>query len=150
VLTKDVQVQARIGLGKKMFYAIGEVVRKGPQPMQTDLTLMDAMFAAGWSKLANLGRVYLIRPDAENPLVIDVNFREMLTTGDMKPNFQIRERDILYVPPTFLGLIARLLERVLEPVGLAVRTMLGVAQAQSAYDIISGNSDGNRNLFFRY
>lgn len=147
VLTFDLQVQARIGLGSKIFYAIGEVQRKGPLPMQTDLTLMDAMFTSGWSPLANLGRVYLIRPDAENPLVIDVNFREMLTTGDMKPNFQMRERDILYVPPTFLGLIARLLQRLLEPVGLAVRTVLGVAQFRSAYDVATGQQE---SLYFRF
>jgi protein involved in polysaccharide export with SLBB domain len=147
VMTREVQVQARIGLGTKIFYAIGEVGRKGPVTMSTDLTLMDAMFMAQWTNLANLGRVYLIRPDAENPLVIDVNFREMLTTGDMKPNFQIRERDILYVPPTFLGLIARLLQRLLEPVGLAVRTVIGVAQFRSAYDVATGEQD---SLFFRF
>lgn len=147
VLTFELQVQARIKPGNKYFYAIGETGVKGRVPMETDLTLMDAMFIARWSNLANLGRVYLIRPDAENPLVIDVNFREMLTTGDMKPNFQIRERDILYVPPTFLGLIARLFQRLLEPVGLAVRTMLGVAQISTAYDVVTGRQD---NLYFRF
>ncbi len=148
VLTFELQVQARITTANKYFYAIGESGKKGRVRMETDLTLMDAMFTVQWTNLANLGRIYLIRPDAENPLVIDVNFREMLTTGDMKPNFEIRERDILYVPPTFLGLIARLLQRVLEPVGLAVRTMLGVAQIRSAYDVVSGQSD--QQLFFRF
>lgn len=148
VLAIDVPVQARILGSGKFFYAIGEVRLKGPRPMLPDLTLMDAMFSAGWSPLANLGRIYVIRPDAENPLVIDVNFREMVTTGDTTPNVQIRERDILYVPPTFLGLIARLLQRVLEPVGLAVNTLIGVAQARAAYDIVQGDDD--RGFFFRF
>lgn len=148
VLTFDVAVQARIKPGNKYFYAIGEVGRKGPVPMLPDLTLMDAMFSAQWTNLANLGRVYVIRPDADNPLVIDVNFREILTTGDTTPNIQIRERDILYVPPTFLGLIARLLQRLLEPVALAVQTMFGLAQVRSAYDVFTGDATGP--IFFRF
>jgi protein involved in polysaccharide export with SLBB domain len=148
VLTFDVAIQARIRPGNKYFYAIGEVGRKGPVPMLPDLTLMDAMFSAQWTNLANLGRVYVIRPDADNPLIIDVNFREMLTSGDTTPNVQIRERDILYVPPTFLGLIARLLQRLLEPVALAVQTMLGVAQIRSAYDVFTGDATGP--IFFRF
>jgi hypothetical protein len=37
---------------------------------------------------------------------------------------------------------------VLEPVGLAVRTMLGVAQIRSSYDVVTGERD--QNLFFRF
>ena len=147
VLNFDVEVQARIVGPTKYFYAIGEVSFKGRIRIEPDMTLMDAMFVVNWSGLANLGRVYLIRPDAEHPLVIDINFREMLTTGGMRPNIAIRERDILYVPPTFLGLIARLLQRVLEPVAVAVRTMLGVAQIRAAYDVVSGQDDA---LYFRF
>ncbi len=135
-------VQARIVNTRKHFYAIGEVRRgKGRVPMEPDMTLLDAIFLVGWTDLANLGRISLIRPDAENPMVVDVNVREMMTTGYTTANLQIRERDILYVPPTFLGLIARLLERILEPVGLAVRTMLGWADIRSAYDYLTGESD---------
>ena len=146
VLQFDVDLQARV-LGTKFFYAIGEALLKGPIPMQADMTLIDAVFRAGWTPLANLGRVYLIRPDAEHPLIIDVNMREMLTTGFTASNYQIRERDILYIPPTFLGLVARLFQRLLEPVALAVQTMMGAAQVTFAYDALTG--DTNR-LFFRF
>ena len=132
VLKFDVDLQARIR-GQKFYYAIGEVMLKGPVPLTPDMTLIDAMFRSRWTALANLGRVYLIRPDAEHPLVIDVNIREMLTTGYTAANIQMREHDILYVQPTFLGMIARLLERVLQPVALAVRTMLGAAQVCLLY-----------------
>ncbi len=142
----DFDIQARIVLSDKPFYAVGEVGRKGQWPMTTDLTLFDAMFLVGWSPLANLGRVYLIRPDAEHPLVIDINFREMMTTGLMTANIPLRERDILYVPPTFLGLVARLLERLLQPLGLAVQSALGLAQAQTSFEVLSGR----QSYYFRY
>ena len=147
VLADAPEIQARIVTAPRIFYAIGEVLAKGPIPMSPDMTFIDAMFRAQWTNLANLGRVYLIRPDAETPLVIDINFREMLTTGYTTANIQLRERDILYVPPTFLGLIARLLQRLLEPVALAVQTMLGVAQIQSSYDYLTGQT---QSYYFRF
>lgn len=142
VLTFEPDVQARIVRTQKFFYAVGEVRRaKGRVLMEPDMTLMDAVFLCGWTNLANLGRIYLIRPDAENPLVVDVNFREMITSGYTAANLRMRERDIVYVPPTFLGLLARLLQRLLEPVGLAVRTMIGIAEASSAYRYLIGEED---------
>ena len=147
VLTAAPEVQARILTPGKFFYAFGETGAKGRVLMETDMTLLDAMCITSWTPLANLGRVYLIRPDAEHPLVIDVNVREIIVNGDTRANIQVRERDILYVPPTFLGTIARLLQRLLEPVAAAVQTVLGVAQVRSAYDIATGQSDA---IFFRY
>lgn len=146
-IAPELDLQARIVVSQKLFYAVGETYAKGPLTLTTDLTFFDAMFLARWTNLANLGRVYLIRPDAEHPLTIDINFREMVTSGLMAANIQIHERDILYIPPTFLGLIARLLQRLLEPIGLAVQTVIGFAEAQSAYDYITGESDF---LYYRF
>jgi hypothetical protein len=143
----DLGLQARIVGGVKFFYAVGETSSKGPIELRTDMTFFDAMFRVGWTGLANLGRVYLIKPDAEHPLVIDINFREMITTGLTTANIPMRERDIIYVPPTFLGLIARLLERLLAPIGLAVQSVIGIAEVQSAFDYLSGASN---YYYFRY
>lgn len=149
VLSWEPDLQARIVESQKFFYALGEVAaNKGRVLMEPDLTLMDAIFQVGWTNLANLGQVTLVRPDAESPMVFHVNFREMVTTGYTTANIRLRERDILHIPPTFLGLLARLLERLFEPVGLAVRTMAGMAQAQSAYDYLSGTTDRYYGRYF--
>ncbi|MBM3973816.1 MAG: hypothetical protein FJ301_06915 [Planctomycetes bacterium] len=149
----DLDIQARIvqlsSFSQKWFYAYGEVGLRGQVPIETDLTFWDAMNTCGWTPLANLGRVYLIKPDAEHPLVMEINFREMITTGLTVANVPIRERDVIYVPSTFLGLLARLLQRMLEPIGLAVQTALGIAQTQYAFDVIRGDAPNNA-LFFRY
>jgi protein involved in polysaccharide export with SLBB domain len=151
VITYDVPVQARIIDSGKVFYAFGEVLGKGRLPLEPDMTLVDAVLGVTrWTNLANLGRVYLIRPDAEHPLVIDVNFREILTSGYTASNILLRERDFIYIPPTFLGLVARLLERMFEPIGLAVRTLTGAAQAQASYQILTGQIDGANAFFFRF
>lgn len=147
VFTNPIDIQVRISSIGKNFFAFGEVGRRGVWPLLTDLTVFEALARIGWTPLANLGRVYLIRPDAENPLVMQVNMREMITTGNMASNYHVREHDIILIPPTFLGLVARILERLTTPIALAVQTLFGLAQAQNAYDYVSGRSD---NPFFYY
>lgn len=140
----QLDLQARIAGDMKHIYAFGEVANRGPVPIQyvggSDLTLFHVVAKLNWTQLANLGRVYLIRPDAENPLVVEVNLSEMITTGRMAMNIRVRENDIIYIPPTFLGLVARILERILAPLNLAVRSLLGLAQIQQSYDLLTGKS----------
>jgi protein involved in polysaccharide export with SLBB domain len=148
VFNFQIDLEARIVGSRKYIYAFGETRTNGRIPIaEADLTLIDAVAAIGWTPLANLGRVLVIRPDAENPLVIDVNLREMLTTGYTAANISIRERDIIYIPPTILGFIANLLRKILEPVGVAVATIFGFADIQYAADVLRGDA-GYR--YFRY
>jgi protein involved in polysaccharide export with SLBB domain len=147
VFDREVDVQARITTSFKVYYTFGETGSKGIQTLTPDLTLWDALLTVRWTNLANLGRVQLIRPDAEHPLVVDVNFREMLLSGNTTANLRLRERDAIYVPPTFLGLIARILQRLLEPVSAAVQTLLGASQAQISYEVLTGQRDA---IFFRF
>lgn len=138
VFNQNIDMEARI-LSQKFFFSFGETGLKGMHLMRPDLTLFEAIATVRWTNLANLGRVYLIRPDAEHPLVMEVNFRDMVF-GDTMRNFRLRENDVVYIPPTFLGLLARILERILQPVALAVQTLLGIANVTSAYDYLRGDS----------
>jgi hypothetical protein len=96
----------------KAFFVIGEAVQRGRiQMTRGDLTIFDVLMMVGTTNLANTGRIHLIKPDAENPLDVVINFREMATSGLMKYNMPIYENDIIYVPPTFFGMLARFLER---------------------------------------
>jgi len=147
---KDIDIQARIASpGAKFFYTFGEAGIRGRQPMlKADLTLFEAVATIGYTNLANIGRVYLIRPDAENPLVMQVNMREMILTGMTARNFQIHENDSIYIPPTFLGMIARILERLFSPVAIVVQSLIGVAQVRQSYDIVTGKQPSG--LFYRF
>jgi hypothetical protein len=148
----ELDLQARIMFDNKNIYAFGEVGRKGVIPIRalggSDLTLLKSVALIGWTALANLGRVYLIRPDAEHPLVVEVNFHEMITTGYTARNFRIRENDIVYIPPTFLGMIARILERLFAPLAVATRALWGVANIRMAYDYAYNGS--NNSIFLRF
>lgn len=145
-----IKVQARVVVnGGKGFYTFGEVGRRGrwiyPKP---DLTLFEAMTMIGWTPLANLGRVRLIRPDAENPLIVEVNLREMILTGIMRYNLRLQENDIIYVPPTFFGALTRFVEKLLQPLRVVVQAMLGFTTLEYTYDVLTGNSPLLNSRFY--
>ncbi|MEY4672586.1 MAG: hypothetical protein RL148_370 [Planctomycetota bacterium] len=142
IFSFEIDMQARVINVGKVFFATGEVQARGVIPIsKADLTLFEAVMRVGWTQLANLGRVRLVRPDAENPLVMELNVREMATKGWSSRNWYVKEYDILYIPPTFLGTLSRLVERLLAPLSYAVRALFGFAAAQASYEYLTGETD---------
>lgn len=131
-------LQSRIISTGKGFYMFGEVERAARYvPMsQGDITLLDVMAKAPITDLANLGRVKVIKPDAQDPLVVVVNVREIIETGNTTFNLRIDNQDIIYIPPTFLGHIARFVEKLLQPIGAVTRAAFGFATIRSTYDYL--------------
>jgi protein involved in polysaccharide export with SLBB domain len=140
--TFPIRLQARITDAGKAIYMFGEVDQQAHYVPLTsaDMTLIELVARAPLTKLANLGRVNLIRPDAEHPLTLVVNFREMIVTGNTTYNLRLQPNDIIYIPPTVLGHITRLVEKLLTPLAVAVDTLLGAASIRYSYDVVSGNA----------
>ena len=149
LFTSRIELTARIALSDKAFYVFGEGLRKGRLRMaKGDLTLMEAASTAGWTPLANLGRVRLIRPDAENPLVLEVNFREMVLTGNTTYNLLLQDNDIIYFPPTLIGTLTRFIEKLLQPLTVIVNGLFGLARARWSWEVLAG--DAQFNGFFGF
>lgn len=111
----DIKVQI-ITHGKK-YFIFGEVSTQGEQDFGGDLTIFEAVTRAQPSKeTANLGRVRLIRADPKDPFVQTINLGDMLDSGDSTFNVHVHERDIIYVPATFLAQIGYFLDTLLFPV----------------------------------
>ncbi len=147
----DIRVTPRIVNTGKVFFAFGEVRRKGQIPFRDgDFTIMHAITEIRPTALANLGRVRLIRPDALNPLVMEVNFREMIMTGNTAYNVALRENDFIYVPPTWMGSLARFVEKLLQPLAVGVRALLGAAAIRTSYDVLRGEGNLNNSSFLRF
>ncbi|MBK8977564.1 MAG: polysaccharide biosynthesis/export family protein [Planctomycetes bacterium] len=138
IFTAPIQVQARIISRGKGFYMFGEVTQAARfVPLtKADMTLLEVIARAPITDLANMGRVKVIKPDAQNPLVVVVNVREMIETGNTTYNLRIDDNDIIYIPPTFLGHIARFLEKLLQPLNRVVGSALGIATIRSTYDYL--------------
>ena len=149
LFTFEINLTARIINRGKAFYAFGETLAKGRLPMvKGDLTILEAISTIGTTQLANLGRVQVIRPDAQNPLVVYINMREMITTGNTTYNILLYDNDIIYVPPTFFGSVARFVEKLLQPLGVAVQALFGLATIQASYRYITNPDD--QGFFFRF
>ncbi len=144
-----IALTARVDDRGKAYYVWGEAERKGRIPfLKADVTVIEALALSSPTQLANLGRVRLIRPDAQNPLTVEINMREMVLTGNTTYNLKLQDNDFLYVPPTFFGMLTRFVEKLLEPVAVIVRALFGVASVRASYDYLTGDTNRIGNRFF--
>jgi beta-lactamase regulating signal transducer with metallopeptidase domain len=90
--------------GAPVVWLFGSLSRHGAIPWPEDATLMQIVRLAAPTDEADLTRVQLISPDGEHPLVVEVDFRQMVLTGNTAQNVMVRAGDILFVPKRSLQL----------------------------------------------
>jgi hypothetical protein len=79
-----------------VFFALGAVVKPGPRPLVPSYTLFDMFADTPVEKGADLGRVLVVRQDKTRPLVLEIDVRKMILTGDTTSNIEVRDGDIVY------------------------------------------------------
>jgi protein involved in polysaccharide export with SLBB domain len=129
ITTADVHVDVTRENSKR-YYVVGEVGRKGVFPFKGDETLFDVILRSGPTIFANEHSIRLIRADPVHPLTLEFNFKAMTEEGDSTGNILVRENDIVYVPPHFLGKVAIFLETLLSPI---TRVLADLFQATGLY-----------------
>ena len=119
--TDNADINVIITAKPKQYYILGEVAAEGAKPLTGELNVFDAILDANPKDAsANLGRVRLIRADPVDPLVIPINFNDILS-GDSTYNVSIMENDIIYVPPTLLAQFAYFLDGLLFPLKQVIK-----------------------------
>ncbi len=111
-----------LGYNSKVVYVIGEVGRPGKIYMQGDtITVREALIQAALPLLtAKSAKSLLITPSSDGkPKKIKVNVEKLLYEGDLRENFVMKPGDTLYIPPTGLAKVMRVLKPVAEPIGTA-------------------------------
>lgn len=114
----DPQVSVGVAMYRsKRVYVIGEVAIPGPVAMKGNiLTVWDAIVAAGLpKKTAALWRTHIITPDADNPVVKRINFREIMYRGELAHNDYLKPGDIVVVPSTVAVSLGSYLGQILTP-----------------------------------
>ena len=139
----DVQLQ---GNNSKVFYVEGEVQAVGIRPFFGDRSLFRVVFDARPTILADEDDVRLIRSDPLNPLVVHFDYDDHVVGGWSGGNVEVRENDIVYVPPNTLGYISLALEGLLAPLQ---RAFLGVLQASRLVSLTETFGDARGNRFGR-
>jgi polysaccharide biosynthesis/export protein len=117
----DPQVEITVtSLRSDRVYVLGEVLKPGIFAMDTRMTAIDAISAAGGFTIdAKWSDVVLIRGGLEQRQAISLDLKSMLKEGDATQNVPLRSGDILYVPPTYVADVSRFmahLEQIIKPI----------------------------------
>jgi polysaccharide export outer membrane protein len=104
------------GFNSKKIYVVGEVFQQGAYPFTGEMTAFEAVEEAGsFTRRASLKRVILVRGDLKDPLVIDVNLRDVFKQGVKEKDLILQPEDIVYVPPNGFAKVGYAMEQVLFP-----------------------------------
>jgi polysaccharide export outer membrane protein len=106
----------------KVFYVLGQVRSPGPKIYTGRDTTLTAIAHAGLNPMAWKENIQVIRPSKDKsikPKIFAVNFERMTAHGDTSKDVLLQEGDIIYVPPTVLGVVALKIEEVLRPIARA-------------------------------
>lgn len=136
----ETNIQVQIRTKGKEYFIYGEVGNEGPTRFEGDVTIWEAVMAARPDKYkANLGRVRLIRPDPVDPFRIYVNIDDMIQRGDSTWNIEVKELDIIYVPPTFLAEVGYFIQALLTPL---TTVLSGIGGALFGFNTGGGRGRG--------
>ncbi|MDM8538941.1 SLBB domain-containing protein, partial [Desulfobacterales bacterium HSG17] len=115
-------------------YVMGEVIKPGAIRLRLQMAFLDAlMLAGGPTHNANLKQIHILRFDGETSEVRDINLKQMLKTGNLGHNFQLKANDIVYVAPNGVSRFNYALKQLmpfLEVLNLSVNNLEGFGVMQ--------------------
>jgi len=86
------------------FYIFGEVKNPGVYPLESGMTIADALGKAdGYKETAYLPSVRILRGGTAHPEILPVDVDQMLHLGDIAQNLVLKNQDIVFVPRTRIG-----------------------------------------------
>ncbi|MCH8120167.1 MAG: polysaccharide biosynthesis/export family protein [Planctomycetes bacterium] len=106
----------------KVYYVLGQVLSPGPKIYTGRDTALTAIALARLNPMAWKERIQVIRPSRDKnvkPRIFEVNFERMVVHGDTSKDVLLQEGDIIFVPPTILGVVALKIEELLRPIARA-------------------------------
>jgi polysaccharide export outer membrane protein len=106
----------------KVFYVMGQVFSPGAKIHTGRETVLLSVAEAMPNPMAAKSKVRVIRPSADpsiNPKAFKVNFKRMITHGEISQDVLLQEGDVIYVPPTILAAIALKIEEFIRPLARA-------------------------------
>jgi protein involved in polysaccharide export with SLBB domain len=112
----------------KIVYVVGEVMNPGKIYMRGDtITVREALVQAGLPRLSGVTKKSrLITPSEDGrPRRKMINVYALLYDGDLRQNAVMEPGDVLYIPPTFLTRVMRVISPVAAPVGQAAGVRVG-------------------------
>ncbi|MDY6950066.1 MAG: FG-GAP-like repeat-containing protein [Thermodesulfobacteriota bacterium] len=115
---------------KSIVYVLGEVEDPGAYPFERSIDLLEAIsHAGGFTTYATLESTKIIRGDISRPEVLSSNIDKLLKEGDQSQNIVLANKDVVYVPRSFIGDVNTFLEKITP----SLRTILWPGDFRDAY-----------------
>jgi len=85
-------------INSKRIYLLGEVAHTGAMPMSPNMTVLEALSAAGLNQFANTKRIYVMRLQNGKQEKLPVPYRKLLKGEAMDQNYLLQPGDTIVVP----------------------------------------------------
>jgi polysaccharide export outer membrane protein len=120
--------------GDEMVYVMGAVQKPGALILKDRLSFLDAvMMSGGPTRGLDNHKTFLVRQKEEGQIVIEINLKEMIETGDQRTNYILKDNDIVFVAQSGVEKINTLLNDTLPflqvmSLGTGVANSLGITK----------------------
>jgi len=83
----------------QMIYTIGKVVRPGPYPLTSSMTILQALsIAGGFTEWADQKDIVIVRRQAGKEIQIPFNYKEFTSGQNLEKNIMLQPGDTIVVP----------------------------------------------------
>jgi polysaccharide biosynthesis/export protein len=85
-------------MNSRRVFVTGEVTHTGPMPLLPNMTVLQALSAAGFTQFANLKAIYLLRMDKGGQVKIPFNYKDVVKGRHPEQNIALQPGDTIVVP----------------------------------------------------
>jgi polysaccharide export outer membrane protein len=85
-------------MNSQRIFVTGEVVHSGAVPLLPNMTVLQALSAAGFTQFADLKKIYLLRTENGKQVKLPFNYKEVVKGRRPEENIQLRPGDTVVVP----------------------------------------------------
>jgi polysaccharide biosynthesis/export protein len=85
-------------MNSQRIFATGEVLHTGPMSLLPNMTVLQALAAAGFTQFANTKGIYVLRLENGKQQKINVNYKRLVKGEAMDQNIVLRPGDTIVVP----------------------------------------------------
>jgi len=85
-------------MNSRKFFVTGEVVHSGPMQLLPNMTVLQALSAAGFTQFANPKGIYVLRTESGRQEKIPFNYKDVVKGRHTEQNIMLRPGDTVVVP----------------------------------------------------
>jgi polysaccharide export outer membrane protein len=85
-------------MNSQRIFVTGEVTHSGAMPLLPNMTMLQALSAAGFTQFANVKGIYLLRMENGKQTKLPFNYKEVVKGRRPEQNIQLRPGDTVVVP----------------------------------------------------